>query len=310
MGEWIAIALGLVVLVLVYGGISYIFAQLTLNPKRQPVVHSPSDYGLAYEDIEFNSLDGLSLKGWFIPGDLRKVLLVTHPLFCNRHGFLVKNKSPFMATKTDIDLLLAMKALNNAGYSILTFDFRNHGASAGGQTGVGITEYKDVLGAMEYLQQRQDLNRAALGLVGFCMGANSMIVALSRDSRQFTQARCLIAVQPISMSVFVRSYITSNFSPLGLIILPMINLIRRWLGGFSFVEMSPKKYAKDISIPTLYAQGKVDPWTNLADIQGFYDSTVAPKDLWWLETKSRPAAYQYVAENPQRMLEFLKSYMP
>ena len=55
----------LVVLIL---GISYvatcaIFAQMTLNPKRQPVVASPADYGLEYKDVEFDSLDGLRLKG-------------------------------------------------------------------------------------------------------------------------------------------------------------------------------------------------------------------------------------------------------
>ncbi len=309
MDTWVAILLGLVALALVYGISAYIFAQITLKPKRQPVVAFPSDYGMKYEDVQFQSLEGLTLKGWFIPGNPRKVLIMTHPLFCNRHGFLVKYKSVFMATKTNIDLLLAMKALNNAGYSILTFDFRNHGMSDNGMTGVGITEYKDVLGALEYLKHREDLAQADLGLVGFCMGANSMIVALSQATARFSQARCLVAVQPITMSVFVRSYLRSNFSPLGLVLLPMINLIRRLFGGYPLQEMSPRKYVKDIPVPTLFAQGKVDPWTELDDLQGLYDATMASKDLWWLETRSRPEAYQYVSEHPHRMIEFINSYM-
>jgi hypothetical protein len=73
--------------------------------------------------------------------------------------------------------------------------------------------------------------------------------------------------------------------------------------------MSPGKYIQDISIPTLYVQGKVDPWTELTDIQNFYNMTAASKDFWWLDTDCRPEAYQYVSENPQRLIEFLNTHM-
>ena len=310
MNLFSVLVFGAILVVAIYVGTCYVFAQLTLNPKRQPVVASPADYGLPYEDVEFHSPDGLCLKGWFIPGDPRKVLLVTHPMYCNRHGFLVRHKSPFVAAKTDVDLLLSMKALNRAGYSILTFDFRNHGESDDGLTGVGLNEYQDVLGALEYLERRPDLAEAQLGLVAFCMGANATIVALSRDPGRFSRARCLVAIQPISMSVFVRSYIRSTYSRLGLITLPLTERFRRWLGGHPLDEMSPREYVKDITIPTLYVQGRVDPWTELSDIQSFYDATRAQKEFWWLETtRSRLEAYQNVCENPQPMIDFIDASM-
>lgn len=309
--NWLYVsALVVVVLGVIYAATCTIFAQLTLRPKRQPVVATPADHGLPHEDVEFHSLDGLRLKGWFIPGDRRRVLLVTHPMFCNRHGFLVKHKSIFMATRTDIDLLSGMKALNEAGYSILTFDFRNHGESEDGLTGVGLNEYQDVLGAIEYLKSRADVADADLGLVAFCMGANATIVALSRAPESFSRARCLVAIQPISMSVFVRSYLRSVYSQLGLIVLPLTEFIRRMLGGHPLEDMSPRDYVQDIAVPTLYVQGRVDPWTELSDIQGFYEATPDPKEFWWLEeTRARPEAYQYVSENPQRMIGFLDGWM-
>jgi len=294
----------------VYAAVCYIFAQMTLNPSRQPVAASPADYGLEYEEVEFNSLDGLRLRGWFVPGDPRKVLLLTHPMYCNRHGLLVRNKSPLIAVKTDIELLLSVQALNRAGYSVLTFDFRNHGASDDGLTGVGLNEYQDVLGALDYLEGRPDLEGADLGLVAFCMGANSTIVAMSRDPDRFAKARCLVAIQPISMSVFVRSYLRSTYTRLGLMVLPLTEGFRLWLGGHPLEEMSPREYVQDIAVPTLFVQGRTDPWTELSDIEGFYEATQAPKEFWWLETtKSRPEAYQYVGENPQRMLEFIDACM-
>ena len=307
-------AVPVVILILLVLGISYVatcavFAQMTLNPKRQPVVASPADYGLAFDEVEFDSLDGLRLKGWFLPGDARKALLFTHPMFCNRHEFLVRNKSPLMATNTDIDLLLSIQALNNAGYSVLTFDFRNHGESDHGLTGVGLNEYQDVLGALRYLEGRPDLEGADLGLVSFCMGANATIIAMGRDPGAFSKARCLVAVQPISMDVFVRSYLRSTYTALGTILLPLTNRIRQWLGGYSFEAMSPRDYVNNIAIPTLYVQGRVDPWTELKDIEGFYEATLAPKEFWWLDTDCRPAAYQYVGEHPQRMIEFVDTHM-
>lgn len=301
---------GVLFLAIIYVITCTIFAQLILNPKRQPIVTTPAEYGLDYEDVEFQSSDGLILKGWFIPGNTRKLLLVTHPMYCNRHGFLVRNKSIFMATKTDIDLLLSIKALNEAGYSILTFDFRNHGESEGGVTGLGLNEYQDVFGAIEYLKKSKNLDDADLGLVGFCMGANSIIVALSNDPNRFSMARCFIAIQPISMSVFVRSYIKNTYTHLGLIIMPLTMLIQRLFGGHPLGEMSPLKYVKDISLPTLYIQGRNDPWTDLSDIQGFYENTVAAKEFHWLETtQCRPEAYQYIGENPLPLIDFINANM-
>ena len=294
----------------IYVAMCYIFAQMTLNPSRQPIAVTPDDYGLEYEEVEFDSLEGIRLKGWFVPGNPRKVLLLTHPMNFNRHGFLVRNKSPLVTIKTDVELLLSVQALNRAGYSVLTFDFRNHGASDGGMTGLGLNECQDVLGALDYLESRPDLEGAVFGLVAFCMGANATIIAMSRDPEAFSRARCLVAIQPLSMSVFVRSYLRSTYTSLGLAVLPLTEGLRRWLGGHPMEEMSPREYVKDIKVPTLYVQGRTDPWTELSDIEGMYEATRAPKEFWWLEaTKSRPEAYQYVGEHPQRLVEFIEAYM-
>lgn len=91
---------GFVLLGVVYVVTCYVFAQLTLNPKRQPVIASPADYGLVYEDIEFHSLDHLCLKGWFISGNPRKVLLVTHPMFCNRSSTCKEGLIPGQSYQT------------------------------------------------------------------------------------------------------------------------------------------------------------------------------------------------------------------
>jgi len=71
-----------------------------------PIVTTPADYGLEYEDVEFQSTDGLALKGGVIPAEpggsneSDKVVILTHPFPLNRHGFLVKNQGPLPLSKT------------------------------------------------------------------------------------------------------------------------------------------------------------------------------------------------------------------
>jgi uncharacterized protein len=309
MQLWFFVILGIAVLGIGYLTICYTFANQTLYPKRQPLVRFPDEYGIVYEDVEFKSTDGLSLKGWFIPGKRNKVVIVTHPMFCNRHGLMARYQSRLTSVKSGIDLLVSIKALNDAGYSIFTFDFRNHGESKKGVTGVGLNEYQDVLGALDYLENRGDIDSSDIGLVGFCMGANAMIVAISKAKARFTKAKCLIAIQPVTMLVFTRSYIKNLYTPFGLILLPMIDRIRQWRGGYSLKEMSPQEFVKDVTVPTLYVQARTDPWTELTDIQCFYEETAGPKVFWWLEEQmSRIDAYNYVGQHPQKMTAFLQCH--
>jgi hypothetical protein len=46
MNAWYVLISSIAFLGAIYAAACYIFAQLTLNPKRRPIVASPSDYGL------------------------------------------------------------------------------------------------------------------------------------------------------------------------------------------------------------------------------------------------------------------------
>jgi pimeloyl-ACP methyl ester carboxylesterase len=295
--------------------ISYVFSGIVLFSLRQPIVTTPAGYGLDYEDVEFRSIDGLTLKGWFIPAepegnDARdKVIILTHPLPFNRHGFLVKNQGPLPLFKTDVDLLQIAPALHREGYSVLMFDFRNHGKSEGGLTGVGLTEYQDVLGAISYAKGRRSLRSPQIGLVSFCMGANASIVALSKGGDLVEDVKFLVAVQPISVSVFFRRYMSDVYTPLSLYLIPIVDRFVRWRGGFAFEEMTPLRFAGDVKVPALYIQASEDPWFEVSDVQGFYDATAGPKDIWWVEGKmGRFDAYNYVCQHPERIIAFARKY--
>ena len=67
-------------LVAVFLAVCFVFSSFILHSHRQPVVRSPKDYGLDFENVEFESADGLKLKGWFVPGETEKTIVITHPI--------------------------------------------------------------------------------------------------------------------------------------------------------------------------------------------------------------------------------------
>jgi pimeloyl-ACP methyl ester carboxylesterase len=293
--------------------ISYIFSGIVLHALRQPIVITPEKYGLEYEDIVFKSADGLTLKGWFIPAEPTderdKVVIVTHPFPFNRHGFLVKNQGWLPLFKTDVDLLQIAPALHRAGYSVLMFDFRNHGKSESGMTGIGLTEYQDVLGAISYIKGHPSLRAPQIGFASFCMGANATIVAMSKGGKLVEDIEFLVAVQPVSVGVFLRRYMSNVYTPLSLYLIPIVDRFVQWRGGYAFKEMSPLAYAKDVKVPTLVIQAREDPWFEVSDVEGVYDALAGPKELWWIEGKMRRfEAYNHVCANPERTIAFAKEH--
>jgi pimeloyl-ACP methyl ester carboxylesterase len=289
--------------------VSTVFSGIVIHSRRQPIVRTPAEFDLSFQEVAFKSTDGLNIRGWFIPaesGRTDKVILLTHPMPMNRHGFLAKNQGFPPMFKTDVDLLKTIAALHKAGYALLAFDLRNHGKSDDGITGNGLSEYQDVLGAVNYINDRADLKVEEIGFVCFCMGAASTMTALSKGKDQLTNARFLVAIQPVTSSVFFRSYMKAVYTPLSLLLIPIVDKIVQLRGGYAFEEMAPGRFCKDIDIPTMYIQAKEDPWTDLDDIRSFYESTPGAEELWLIEGEmGRFDAYNYVGEHPDRVLDFV-----
>ncbi|NQV00360.1 MAG: alpha/beta fold hydrolase [Parcubacteria group bacterium] len=268
-----------------------------------------------YEKIILKPSDGINIKGWFIPGNSNKIVIMTHVGGLTKYGSTIKYKNIFKLYNKEIEFLKTAKHLHNKGYNILMFDFRNHGESDkspnNGIAGVGIEEYKDVVAALDFIKSRSDLNQMDIGFVSFCMGANSTIIAMSKEPEKFAKVKCLMAIQPISMSIFVRTYTRKVLSyPIASLLMPMIKIFVKIQSGWNLSELSPKDYVKDIKVPTLYAQAKNDPWTELSDIQGFYKDTQAEKEFFWLkDTTHRFESYSYFENRPKKMLEWLERWM-
>jgi alpha/beta superfamily hydrolase len=309
------ILIGVIFLAAIYFLFCYFLSGTVLYMNRQPIPKTPKDYGLEFENIEFKASDNVKIKGWLIPGSLDKLIVMTHVGGLTKYGSTAKYKSISKLYNKEIEFVETARHLHDKGYWVLMFDFRNHGESDsspnGGKTGIGLEEYKDVAAAMNFIKGNPVLNNFNIGFVSFCMGANSTIIAMSKEPDAFYKVKCLLANQPISMEVFVRKYTKTLFTSFGAkIIFPMVKKFVNMQSVHPLEKMSPYEYIKDIKVPTLYVQAKNDPWTDLSDIESFYENTPEPKEFYWIEnTKHRFESYSYFQKNPEVMLNWLEKWM-
>lgn len=293
-------------LFLIFG--SFYYSRLIIRSHRQSITEYPKEYGMNYEDIEFKSSDGLKIKGWFIPGSSPAAIVISHPWTFNRYGFDPKKQGLIKLFRIKVDMLLTARALNQAGYSILMFDFRNHGESQDGVTTVGVKESLDAEGAVNYLKSRSDIDPGRLGLVGFCMGANAFLALAGR----LPGLRCLIAIQPVSLAISTKRYLERIIgSRLALVVIWLTGKMCQWQGGCSIFDMSPLKFAAKVKIPTLFIQAESDPWGTVEDVKSFYSAVQGPKYFWLIRGNlQRFDTYNYVGQHPERLIEFLNQFNP
>jgi pimeloyl-ACP methyl ester carboxylesterase len=306
----IAILVGALIAVL-YLAVSLYFARVIVHPHRQPIALTPGDYGLEYDDVIFSARDGLTVRGWLIPGSGKGLVIQTHPNPFNRIGFNPKKQGFPPLYRTPVDLLANARVLHEAGYSVLAFDFRNAGTSDSGITAIGLTEWQDVAGALDWAASDPRTRGLPVAFASFCLGADSTIVAASRDKAAFSRVTCVFAVQPISAKIFIESFLAREYSPLSLALVPAVSLFTRLLGSYPLAEMTPIPSAPDLTCPVLYLQARADPWTRLSDVESIVrDTGSSDKRLVFIEGKmGRFDAYNWVHEHPSLMLAFFAEHL-
>ncbi|KRQ19275.1 MULTISPECIES: alpha/beta hydrolase [Mycobacteroides] len=288
------------------------FATFFAKPYRTPILRRPDEYGLKYEDVYFPSLDGTNLEGWFIPADSDRLLIVNHFLSGSRYGY-PGHVLPDDIVGFEVNYLPQYKTLHDAGYNILAYDLRNHGVSGaanGGIGGAGLYEYRDVIGSVRYAKSRKDTAAMKTGLFSICYGANSTIVALSKHPEEFTHIKALLALQPGSGDVFLER-MAENLGVDKEEGAKAADQALHIATGWHLNELSPREYAKDVTLPTLVVQVHHDSMVYPKDVQSIYDNVAATdKKLFWIEgTTNRFDGYTYFTDHPELLLEWFDTHI-
>jgi uncharacterized protein len=285
--------------------------------RRAPVLHSPSEHGLEYEDVTFPARDGVPLEGWFIPAPgSGKLIIANHPMGFSRSGMPTQYE-PWHADWAasgngfEVDLVPDYKILHDAGYNVLAYDLRNHGLSSAANGGVsthGITEWRDVAGSLAYARTRPGTGDMTIGLFSRCMGAVATFAAMTRSPAAFDGVRCLVSPQPVTPRIIVER----RLAVLGLgDRLDDFNTLIRLRTSVGLEQRVPQEWARNVRVPTFLYQVRGDILTHPSDVQAMFDNIpVAEKKLQWIEgTTARWDGYLEFQRRPQPMLDWFAQYM-
>ena len=285
-------------------------ANMMVKPFQSPLFDSPANYGLDYENVEFEASDGVQLRGWLIKGGHNRIIIQSHfGVQCSRCGWTPKGKGPIKPWKQDISFLRQAKYLVDQGYSVLMYDMRGHGESNIGTTpwvSWGPEEAKDVVAAVDYVSAHEDYKSANIGLLSICMGAASTTYAYGMEDglSRFKNIKAMIAVQPLLYSYFVEAFGMPGF------LQKAGNKVTSERLGFDLNEKSFLPDVKSITVPTMVVQNKNDPWTNMEMVNQYFDSLQVEKEMKWLDIeKSRFAAYDFVGREPESLFSWFDQHM-
>lgn len=174
MLNWFLFALAVFAAITVY--FAYKKSSAVIQPRRKgALAHSPDQYKLAFEAVEFATADNVRLKGWFVPapsGDSSCTIIFCHGWGSNRGEML--RDTWFLAEQ---------------GFNLLYFDFRASGESKGDVSSVGYLETRDFDAAYEFLKANRPASAESVGVFGTSMGGSVAMYAAAK----YPELACLVA---------------------------------------------------------------------------------------------------------------------
>lgn len=271
--------------------LGYILSWALTRRHRPDESRSPSEYGLAYEEVAFRTQDGLTLRGWWIPapGSDRAVI------FLHGHG-----------GSMDPDVQYA-PALHAAGFNVLMFDFRAHGRSEGSLSTVGYLERRDALAAVDFVRGK---GSERIGFLGFSMGG---IVAML-TAPICPAVRAVIsdggpARLRTSLTVWGQEHRLPR--PLAAVLAWLTLAVTSLRVGANQFRYEPIRWVGRIAPrPILFIQGGRDQYVPSDDFAALCRAAGATAETWVVpEAGHRTADQLYPEEYRRRVVEFFERHL-
>ena len=146
-----ALLLGVLVLSFLGGCWNWFVESQVFFPDTS-IEQTPTDFGLRYEDIWFESGDGVRLHGWLVPASVPTHFL----LFCHGNAGNISHR------------LDNIRLLQQRGITVFIFDYRGYGRSHGRISEHGF--YQDSEAAHEVARKLTEQNKAKLVIFGRSLG--------------------------------------------------------------------------------------------------------------------------------------------
>ncbi len=249
----------------------------------------------AYETITFPSReDQIPLTAWYVPASEAgaPAVILAHGLNSCRHA---------------PHILLAAGMLNRAGFQVLMLDLRNHGDSAvvgGGRMAGGLMEYRDVLGAWDWLVAEQGVPPERIGLYGLSLGGATTLIAAGEEPRVAAvwSDSSYSDLEVAILDELERHRFPAMLAPAGV-------FMGRVIGGVDITARSPLQAALAMQgRPLFITHGDQDTRMPVDHARWMADALTAqgtPAELWIVPGSEHiTALFDQTSEYETRLVEF------
>lgn len=199
-------------------------------------------------------VDGTRLKFWYFENRAGSncAVIASHGYSGNRYGGL-KYASLF----------------HQFGCHVLTADSRAHGESDGEFNTWGHNEKHDLVVLLDWLEQKTNLPRRQMGLIGESMGgAISLQAAALQPDLAFVIADSAFH----DLSAILERQGVRRFGGVVPYLLPLAERIADWRAGFNVGEIRPSGVAAQLEMPVLLVHSLQDTFTPPQHSQVIYDA--------------------------------------
>ena len=238
-------------------------------------------------DVQLTSFDGLTLRGQWIPAEKPIATII---LF---HGYHSHHLNDFAAI---------YGYYHSIGLNLLLVRQRAHGESDGKYITFGVDERRDALSWIDFHNRTHGVDNVFLG--GMSMGASTVLFAAGEELPP--NVRGITADCGFSSPAEILSHIIKkDFRLPPKLVLPLMEVWARALGGFSFYECNSRDTLARAKVPILFIHGKADTFVPCHMSEVGYASCASAGELHLIEGAGHGRSYLY---EPQRLRDALLSF--
>ena len=267
-------------------------AMTLVHPRRILISRLPESAGIrAYQDVQFQASDGLTLRGWYMPTQNGAIVILLHGHGGNRTQFLPE-----------------AALLAGHGYGVLLYDARGSGESDGELSTYGLLEVNDLRGAVRFALDLPGVDSGRLGVAGFSMGGATVLMGAA----QIPEISAVVAQSTFTSLEDNLSHGVERMTGLPPFpFAPMIVFFAQREAGMDIRQVRPEEAAAAISPrPLLIMHSALDDLAAVENAYQLYAAAREPKDLVIVEGAGHCCLMQRGGEAyKQKLLEFFEQLL-
>jgi fermentation-respiration switch protein FrsA (DUF1100 family) len=225
---------------LVLGVLLYIMQPVFLYSPIQEISDTPGELGMYFENVVFETEDGLRLNGWYIPAENTQFTV----LFCHGNGGNIMHR------------LDSINIFYNFGLNCFIFDYRGYGSSEGKTSEEGT--YLDAMAAYKWLTDEKKISPNDIVIFGRSLGGS---------------IAAQLAIRVEARALTIESAFTS-YVDIGRRFYPYMPV--RWFARFRYKTID---YIKDVRCPVMIIHSRNDEIMPFEFGRELYEVANEPKEF-------------------------------